>query len=232
MSGQWVRRHPQTKLLEFMILQSEFAEDFTKTWCTWQKSWECGTVAKGIEKENQEKGQKKDQEKEQAKEQEAKARKPKAKAKERKGQETEKGKETHKATGKETDKAKGKETDKAKGKETEKTNDPNAMWRAGERLKGDYQQAITAFHAIVDKIAYEWAAGRLTELRAAHAEVTSACSAWVQGFILGDMAWRKRQPAAQAMAELQAWTSQAASPISKLMGLATRLTRAHAQLHP
>jgi len=191
MGGSWIRIHPQTNLVEFLILKTEWTEEFVQSWEMFREYWgehqEVATVAAGTETQvascsvsrsqlpagqepqqaassgNELEDAAKEGEKEVA--EEPKKTNGRAKAGSAKGKKRKGEEEVAEEPKKTNGRAKAGSAKGGKLKGTTDLDSP-ALWREGNKLRARFQAATAAFMELHDKILKDkaWAWAQATEL--------------------------------------------------------------------
>ena len=192
MAGDWVRVHSQSQLVEFLILEDEWQDDFKKAWSHYREESQGGNTAVKTDAVADDKG------KAVGKAQAA-------------GKAKSAGEAGGQGKGDDKSKVAGKAKAKAKASPVKKepldisTFDALGLWREGIKLKTLFQQTTCSSVGIIDKITDDAKSPlNVQNLVASMDELKDKLTPWHKEFVMaGDIQlFKKKYPTARAETEL------------------------------
>jgi hypothetical protein len=241
MGAPWLHIHPQTELVEFLVLEFGYTEQFKNSWSTFCSDWSNGDLSASGERvppqaapvtdqgEGTEDvdGTQGDGDKQKGKGKGKAKSKAKAKAKANGGKQTGKGEEE--------------ESPKAKATKVKKEPvgldidglDIAGLWKEGKSMKTKYEQAISTYQQLCDQVKNDPAlsgSATLTKVAQSHDDLKIQLSDWHKQFLMMDpQKLKKEHPTAKCETELASFL-RLGKHIDRLHNCVSSVYRAHGEL--
>ena len=209
MGRPWHQKHPQTDLVEFLLMDYKWTETFEQSWATFQESYSRGTLESPMPDEKT------------------------------KGEESGAKRTAGKKVVKDEAKGKGTKRDRqGKASKDIDEMDLSTLWKEGGKLKVAFQKTSCTYLELDEKIrshaAWELAKGvKHDELARAHKEVKNSFSEWHREFVMSSdlNSFKRAHSSAKAQAELCAFLNVVEGTVALLTRLCEKLQRAHIEMN-